>query len=594
MPRYELETAICLDQNAQREVDYSALRDRSHDKRLEWWREARFGVFLHWGLYAIPAGIWRGKQYKFTGEWLMHQARIPVAEYEQLAAEFDPTAYDPEAWCRMAVEAGARYLVITAKHHDGFALFDSACSDWNVSSSTAAGQDLLAPLAKACHRHNLKIGFYYSQDQDWHHPHGSGNDWDFPNPSTKNLDLYLEEKVKPQLRELLTNYGEVALLWFDTPMSISRHQSEELANLVHELQPDCLISGRIGHGVGDYGSLEDNSLPTGPVLGDWEVPATMNETWGFKALDDNWKSPGELIQQLASLSANGVNYLLNVGPDAKGRIPEPSQERLRIIGDWLKQNGEAIYGTGPSPFPNSFAWGSITSRPGRLYLLISKWPNQPINLRGVMNRVRRAFFLASPDTELDFEELFGSHGKVNCISLRLPSLPVDPYVTCVVLEIDGDINVDTMPTQDEHRELLLPTRLAKVEGSGVGKPRVGFYGLVEQWKEVGTSVSWDFTVTTPGDYEIWIVSGTVRAHEHWYPKHRLSIEVAGQRLEAELTPDKESESKRSYYFPEQQSRCGTIQLRNTGLERLTLTAVNVNPLAPDGICIAEIRLTSVN
>ncbi len=594
MPRYELETAICLDQNGQHEADYSAQQGRRSDKRLEWWREARFGIFIHWGLYAIPAGVWRGRQFKFTSEWIMQQAQIPIEEYERLAAEFDPAAYDPEAWCRLAVETGARYLVITAKHHDGFALFDSACSDWNVVTSTASGEDLLAPLAKACRRHNLKLGFYYSQDQDWHHPHGSGNDWDFPDAQTKSLDLYLEEKVKPQLRELLTNYGEVALIWFDTPMSISRQQSEDLANLVHELQPDCLISGRIGHGVGDYGSLEDNSIPTGPVLGDWEMPATMNETWGYKALDDNWKSPGELIQQLADLAANGVNYLLNVGPDAQGRIPTASEERLQIVGAWLRKYGEAIHGTGPSPYPNSFAWGSITSRPGKLYLLISNWPQRPIELRGIKNGVRRAYVLGTSAAEVDFEELYGSGGDVNCIRLRLPSLPIDPYVSCIVLEIDGDVDVDTTPRQNERGELLLPTRLAQVAGTGPGKPRVGFYGLVEQWKEVGSSVSWDFIVSSPGDYEIWIVSGTVRAHELWYSEHSVSIDVAGQRLEAELTPDRDSASRRSYYYPEQESRCGTIHLPTAGPARLKLTAEKVNPAAPDGICIAGIRLSPIN
>ena len=273
--------------------------------RLAWWREARFGMFIHWGLYAVAAGVWKGKRIPWLGEWIMRHARIPLAEYRALGERFDPRRFDANAWVRLAKRAGMKYLVITAKHHDGFALFDSECSDYDIPGATPYPLDPLSELAGACGRQGLKLGFYYSHVRDWHHPDAKDNDWDYPDEGRKNFRRYLDEKAFPQLRELLTKYGPVGLIWFDTPMDLTREEAEEVRDLVRDIQPDCLVSGRVGYCSGDYFSTGDNYIPHRQREGDWETPATMNETWGYKSWDHHWKSAKRLLFELADTVSKG-------------------------------------------------------------------------------------------------------------------------------------------------------------------------------------------------------------------------------------------------------------------------------------------------
>jgi alpha-L-fucosidase len=322
--------------------------DARGDTRLAWFRAARFGMFIHWGLYAIPAGVWNGTPVSGIGEWLMLRARVPVAEYEQLATRFNPVRFDADAWAGLAADAGAKYVVITAKHHDGFCMFKTRLTSYNIVDATPFGRDPLAELAQACQRRGLRFCFYYSQTQDWHHPNGNGNDWDYEE-ERQDFSGYVEEYVKPQVRELLTNYGPIGLIWFDTPKRMTSAQSQSLVDLVHQLQPACLVNGRIGNGLGDYAESGDNLIPSQAPSGDWEVPATINDTWGFKTDDHQWKSPAELVRKLVDTASKNGNYLLNVGPTAEGVIPEPSAERMRAIGQWLQINGSGIYGTRGGP-----------------------------------------------------------------------------------------------------------------------------------------------------------------------------------------------------------------------------------------------------
>ncbi len=313
------------------------------DSRLDWWRRARFGAFVHWGLYAMD-DPWTDRPARadhWTQEWVMQVRRIPAGEYEALAGRFNPTAFDADQWVDTFLRAGQRYLVMTSKHHDGFCLFHSERTDFNVVDATPFGRDVIGELADACRRHTLPFGVYYSQTQDWHHPDGHGNDWDF-DPEGKDFDRYLREYVRPQVRELLTGYGPIAILWFDTPMIMTAEQSRGLLDLVHELQPACLVCGRVGHGLGDYATSRDNQYLTRPSEMDWECPATMNDTWGYRASDTNWKSAQELIANLRDVAAAGGNYLLNVGPDATGRIPPASVERLQAIGRWLDDHPDTL------------------------------------------------------------------------------------------------------------------------------------------------------------------------------------------------------------------------------------------------------------
>ena len=384
----------------------------SHDAKLKWFREAKFGLFIHWGLYAVPAGEWKGQPVAGLGEWIMNRAKIPVKEYEPLAAQFNPTRFNAEEWVQLAEDAGMKYLVITSKHHDGFAMYHSAVTKYNVFDATPFHRDPLKELAAACARHGIKFGLYYSQAQDWHEPNGAGNTWDFGPEDKKDFDQYLRGKAEPQVKEILSGYGPICLLWFDTPRMMTPERSQRFIDIVQGMQPACLVDGRLGS-QGDYRSMGDNRIPDSVVTDDWEVPATLNHTWGYKKDDNDWKSTQDLTFKLVDIVSKGGNYLLNVGPTAEGVIPQPSQDSLRGVGRWLKVNGEAIYGAGPTPFGEELGapddakkdaqgrpvfvaktdW-RCTVKPGKLYIHLFKWPEEKFELTKVKSKVRKAYLLA--------------------------------------------------------------------------------------------------------------------------------------------------------------------------------------------------------
>jgi len=419
-------------------------------ERLAWFHQAKFGLFIHWGLYAIPAGEWKGERVPGIGEWIMFRARIPVTEYEQLAKQWNPVKFDADAWVALAKDAGMKYIVITSKHHDGFALFDSKVTRWDVVDATPGKRDILKELAAACAKQGMPLGFYYSQAQDWHEANGAGNTWDFAPDEKKDFDQYLRDKAEPQVRELLTQYGPVALVWFDTPRLMTAERAKRFTDIVRQLQPKTLIDGRLG-AIGDYVSTGDNVIPGEVQSTAWEVPATLNHTWGYRKDDQDWKSPGEIVFKLVDIASKGGNYLLNVGPMADGVIPQPSQDALRSVGRWLKQNGEAVYGARPTPWGDELGEASskgakdlrgnplflgrnewrVTTRPGKLYFTFFQEPRVPFELPPMKNAVKRAYRLADGHAiELKLEA-----GRPQLVLER----PIhDPLATVVVVEIDGD------------------------------------------------------------------------------------------------------------------------------------------------------------
>lgn len=310
----------------------------------KWFKEAKFGMMIHFGLYSILGGEYKGKYMDQIGEWAQSYFRIPNKEYHALAKVFNPIYFDADEWVKTAKDAGMNYFVVTAKHHDGFALFKSEASSFNCVDATPFGRDIIGEIAESCAKYGLKLGLYYSQTQDWAHPDGCGfsytplnvgnmnwgNNWDYTESDRAGYYRCFEEKIRPQVKEILTNYGDLCLIWFDNPIEIEEKYSVELYNMVKKYQPNCLINSRLGNGACDYTSAEDNEIPD-DYMGDmlYETPATLNDTWGFKPTDQNWKSADDILKIKKHLNDRGINYLLNVGPDHLGRFPAKAMEVLK-------------------------------------------------------------------------------------------------------------------------------------------------------------------------------------------------------------------------------------------------------------------------
>ncbi|RMH01726.1 MAG: hypothetical protein D6702_10615 [Planctomycetota bacterium] len=440
----------------------------SADHRLDWWREARFGLFIHWGLYSIPAGRWGDE----TGhaEWIRTTARIPVDVYDRFLDQFNPVEFDADAWVRAAKEAGMKYIVITTKHHDGFALFDSKVSDFDVMA-TPFRRDIMKELAEACARHGLKIGWYHSI-MDWHHPdYLPRRGWEKESrpAAGADFDRYVEY-LRAQVTELLTNYGPIGVMWFDGEWeSTWNHEyGQALYDLCRGLQPNVIVNNRVDVGrggmagmstregtAGDFGTPEQEIPPTGLPGVDWETCMTMNRHWGYNAADHDYKSVTDLVRKLCDIASKGGNFLLNIGPTARGTFPEESLDRLRGIGEWMKVNGEAIYGTSASPF-RELPWGRCTmKRRGdetSLYLLVFAWPaDGRLVVPGLGNEVLRARLLSDQASNPELRvETVGPDRIV-----RLPKSPANPHASVVELDVAGAPVVYDAPEIFAPSELLV-------------------------------------------------------------------------------------------------------------------------------------------
>ncbi len=441
----------------------------AHDARMSWFRDARFGMFIHWGLYSVAAGKWHDKPVGGAGEWIMQSGKIPVSEYQELVPKFNPVKFNAREWVHAAKGAGMRYIVITSKHHDGFGLWNSQLTDWCVKS-TPFHRDPLKELAAACQAEGVRLCFYHSI-MDWHHPlYEPRRAWNDVATGQPNFDQY-NDYLKGQLRELLTGYGSLGILWFDGEWekTWTQDRAKDLFQYVRGLQPNIIINNRIGKAragmsgmdngndhLGDYGTPEQEIPPTGFGPGvDWESCMTMNGTWGYKQNDNNWKSTETLIRNLIDCASKGGNYLLNVGPTGEGLIPESSLERLAAIGKWMDLNHEAIYGTSASPFAKlpwgrctqkqivdtaplfqqraAFAFGdppaAQTSKSTRLYLFVYDWPaNGELILPRLPVHPTNAYLLAHRKSLRFSEQADGVH-------IQLPKAAPDPVASVVVLDL---------------------------------------------------------------------------------------------------------------------------------------------------------------
>jgi alpha-L-fucosidase len=504
-------------------------RAQNAEKRVQWFREAKFGMFIHWGIYAEAAGHWDGKDYFGIGEWLMKRGKIRLSDYEKLAEKFNPTGFNAEEWVKVAKEAGMKYIVITAKHHDGFAMFKSDASKYNIVDATPFKRDPLKELSEACRKAGIRLGFYYSQYQDWHEPGGGGNTWEFPSNDDKFND-YFETKCKPQVKELLTNYGPLGLIWFDTPGKMTKAQSTELVDMVRKYQPDCLVSSRVGNGVGDYLDFGDGEIPAKKSDKVWEALFTHNDSWGYVDMDHNWKSTREIVHMLSEINGKGGNFLLNVGPKGDGTLPDESVEVFRRTGAWVARNKAAVYATNYSPF-QELPWGTCTSRPGELYLHLHQWPQRLVlRVPGISAQIQSIGLLDS-GIALKFEE------QGNDLLVHLSDRMPDPLNTVIKITYKGELKVDSI----QHLSADFANRLLTANAERSGRTSLKLYNyaeefgdwkhaeVLESWNSDADRSSWDIYVDEAGKYRISLSY----SYPIEVPKRSGIIETAGQTLRFE-------------------------------------------------------------
>jgi alpha-L-fucosidase len=424
--------------NGQTQNVEAKILTEENSPKMKWWKDAKFGMFIHWGIYSVPAGKWENNT--VYGEWIMHTAKIPRSTYSAIAKDFNPTKFNAEEWVNLAKSAGQKYIVITSKHHDGFAMFGSKASPYNIVDATPFKRDILKELAEACRKNNMKLGFYYSQAQDWYHPGGavSGNkEWD--SSHVGDMDKYIETIALPQVKEILSNYGDVAVLWWDTPTNMTKSMTQKLAEVANQY-PQLITNNRLGAGLGGDLETPEQFIPaTGFPGRNWEVCMTMNGHWGYNAYDDRWKSTKELTQKLVDIVSKGGNFLLNVGPNAEGVIPVVCQQNLLEMGDWLQLNGESIYGTTASPF-HYLSWGRATRKGQKIYLHVFDWPKNGKLDVPIGNKLKRAYLLADPDKSLQISKFKASN------QLQLPAYAPDKMSSVIAIEFDGEPIVLPLPT----------------------------------------------------------------------------------------------------------------------------------------------------
>ena len=505
-----------------------------HDAKMQWWREARFGMFIHWGLYAQPAGEWDGKEIPGISEWIMLRAQIPVKDYENIAQTFNPVRFDADTWVEMAKNAGMKYIVITSKHHDGFAMFHSLASKYNIYDATPFKRDPLKELADACRKHGIRLGFYYSQAQDWHEPGGSYSGiekgtphWD-PALKRDSLINYINGKALPQVKEILENYGGLDILWWDTPIAMTEEAAQILQNEVNKY-PNLITNNRLYKPwPGDFSTPEQHVPPTGLDY-DWEVCMTMNTSWGYKWYDNNWKSAQTLIQMLVDIASKGGNLLLNVGPTAEGLIPDSSVVRLEQIGEWMKQNGESIYGTSASPF-FKLPWGRCTQKvvDGHtlLYLHVFNWPKDEIlRIPGLKTKISDVYLLANPKQKFAWKFEDGD------ALIHAPSVIFDPINTVVVVKTRGNLEITSNKPELKEGKIFLPADFADIHNPGYGTHAIlegtNENSVIKNWVDSRVRLEWMFNLTEPGNYKI---EGLIKAKDNC----SLNIAIGEQKIKTDI------------------------------------------------------------
>lgn len=480
----------------------SLKNERGH--MFEW---GNYAMFIHWGLFSHLGNVWNGKTYYGIGEWMMdvNMANADKNEYKAVARSFNPTNFDAMKIAQLAKDAGMKYIIITSKHHDGFAMYHSLCDKFNIVDATPFGRDPMKELAEACKQPGLGFGFYYSHNQDWTTPGASGASKVDAEGNAKTFDDYFNTKCLPQVEEITKNYGNIELIWFDTPGDIPQKYVQKLVDVVHQNQPRALVSGRVGYNLGDYQTLGDMEVPLENIEGLWESVDVTNDVWGYAWYDQNWKTPKQILKNLISTIARGGTYMLNVGPDGLGDIPEFVSQSLQTSGKWIARYPQVIYGTEPSPWKHALPWGDVVKQGNKLYLNVYEWPTSgKLYLPGLKTEITSAGILnGKKQQRIKFEK------EGSWTVFDIPYREPDPMITVIELVMKDDVVVDTTQALDPEIGLKeLSVKFASPTDCHVYKS--SWMEKFGEWKHVycvsdlnqGGRITWTIDVKEAGIYHI--------------------------------------------------------------------------------------------
>ena len=529
--------------------------------------EGNFGMFIHWGLFSHLGGKWQGKTYYGIGEWIMNpnMANIPVADYKKVAKEFNPVKFEAKAIAQLARDAGMKYIIITSKHHEGFAMFHSRADSFNIVDATPFARDPMKELSVACRELGLGFGFYYSHNQDWTAPGGSGGPKQNADGTPASFDDYFYRKCLPQVKEICTNYGPIDFVWFDTPGNMKKELVVELVKVVRELQPNAMLCSRVGHGMGDYASKGDMEVPPVNIPGLWETCDTNNDSWSYAWYDNNFKSPKEILNRIVSTVARGGTYLFNVGPDGQGQIPEIGAQFLRDAGKWIQNYPQVIYGAGSSPWGHAMPWGDVTTKDKSMFLSVFDWPQDgKLYLPGLKKEIVSAKLMGPNPRKISFEQ------KQGWIIFNVPFQPGDTPASVIELTFKSNPEpADVDPTLG-----LAPnsgTRLLTVfaDVKGAESKAISWMEKFGEWKHVtqiskwseGGSAGWTLDVLQPGFYYIDLI---------YKGKGKLVWNISTDKGAVVQNQQAATEKYRDYPM-------GILEFRKAGKHTIKVTLVDGDP-----------------
>jgi len=530
--------------------------------------ESNFGMFIHWGLYSNLGGKWNGKTYYGIGEWIMNPrvAGIPVDEYMAKAKDFNPKQFNAKAIAQLAKDGGMKYIIITGKHHDGFAMFDSKADPFNIVAATPFARDPMKELSAACRELGLGFGFYYSHNQDWTAPGGNGGPKNYADGKPATFDDYFYKKCLPQVKEICKNYGPIDFVWFDTPGDMKKELVVELVDIVRKLQPNAMLCSRIGFGMGDYTSLGDMQIPPANIPGLWETCDTNNDSWSYAWYDKNFKSPKLILQRLISTVGRGGTYLSNIGPDGEGNVPEMGKKFLQETGNWIKKYPMVIYNAGSSPLGHALPWGDVTTQGSSLFLSVFDWPQDgKLYLPGLESKIVSVKILnSSGSEEISFEQ------KEGWTILKVPFKPADPLVSVIEVKIDCDAESAKVNTNHgiyPNIETILLAEFAAV--SGVEKEEIRWMEKFGEWKHVKQLSKWE---------ENGKAEWTVEVFKPGYYYLDLKYSGAGRLVwntvtdEGIVVQNQQAATEKYQSYP-----MGILEFKKTGKHTITVSLVEGDP-----------------